>query len=98
MNPQQAQAIATMTPEQAGQLLGLPAAQAANLQKNGMDFYLITPKAGVTPTIFVSTITDTRQGFVTMSGGGQQVIVPNHSLWTTPKLVNPLTFRATGGQ
>lgn len=98
MSPQQAQAIAAMTPEQAGQVLGLPAAQAANILRNGMDFYAITPKAGVTPNVFVSNVASTTQGAVTMPGGAQQVIVPNRSLWTTPTPVNPFTLRPTGGQ
>jgi filamentous hemagglutinin len=98
MSPQQAQAIAAMTPEQAGQVLGLPAAQAANILRNGMDFYAITPKAGVTPNVFVSNVASTTQGAVTMPGGAQQVIVPNRSLWTTPAPVNPFTLRPTGGQ
>lgn len=98
MSPQQAQAIATMTPEQAAQRLGLPAAQAANVIKNGMDFYAITPKAGVIPKVFVSDVASTAQGTVAMPGGAQQVIVPNRSQWTSPTPVNPFTLRPTGGQ
>ena len=98
MSPQQAQAIAVMTPEQAGQLLGLPATQAANILKNGVDFYAITPKAGTAPVVFVSNISITTQGLVTMLGGAQQVIVPNRNLWTTPMLINPFTFQRNGGR
>ena len=85
-----------MTPEQAWQVLGLPAAQAANIMRNGMDFYAITPKAGVTPNVFVSNVASTTQGAVTMPGGAQQVIVPNRSLWTTPTPVNPFNLSAGG--
>jgi filamentous hemagglutinin len=97
MSPQQARAISTMAPEQVGELLGLPAAQAANILKNGMDVYAIMPKAGATPNVFVSNVARTTQGAVTMPGGAQQVIVPNRSLWTTPKPVNLMTLRPTGG-
>jgi filamentous hemagglutinin len=97
MSPQQAQAIAAMTPEQAGQALGLPADMAANILKNGMDFYAITPKSGMTPNVFVSNVAGTTQGAVTMPGGAQQVIVPNRSQWTTPALVNPFNLLAIGG-
>jgi filamentous hemagglutinin len=96
MSPQQAREIAIMTPEQAGRLLGLPAAQAANILKNGMDFYAITPKVGATPKIFVSNVAGTTQGAVTTPGGAQQVIVPNRSLWTAPLQVNPFTLIPRG--
>jgi filamentous hemagglutinin len=98
MSPQQAQAIATMTPEQVGQVLGLPSAQAANILKNGMDAYAIMPKAGATPKVFVSNVAGTTQGAVTMPGGAQQVIVPNRGLWTTPTPVNLFTLRPIGGK
>jgi filamentous hemagglutinin len=98
MSSQQAQAIATMTPEQAGQLLGLPAAQAANILKNGMDAYAIMPKNGATPNVFVSNVAGTAQGAVTMPGGAQQVIVPNRSLWTPPMPVDLSTLRSIGGK
>jgi filamentous hemagglutinin len=98
MSPQQAQAIATMTPEQAGQLLGLPSTQAANILKNGMDAYAITPKTGMTPNVFVSNVAGTTQGAINMSGGAQQVIVPNRSLWTTPTPVNIFMLLPTGGK
>jgi filamentous hemagglutinin len=90
MSPQQAQAIATMTPEQAAQVLGLPASQAANMMKNGMDFYAISPKAGITPNVFVSNVASTTQGAVSMPGGGQQVIVSNRSQWTIPTSIDPV--------
>lgn len=98
MSPQQAQAMTTMTPEQVGQVLGLPAAQAANILKNGMDVYSIMPKAGSTPNVFVSNVARTTQGAVSMPGGAQQVIVPNRSLWTTPTRVNLSTLGSTGGK
>lgn len=59
MSPQQAQAVATMMPEQAGQALGLPAAEVAAMLQNGVDFYAIAPKTGVTPTVFVSNVAGT---------------------------------------
>jgi len=98
MSPQQAQAIAVMTPEQAGQVLGLPAAQAANILKNGVDYYAITPKPGTTPNVFISTVASTTQGPVTMPGAAQQVIVPNRNQWTIPTPVNPFTLGTVGGR
>jgi len=98
MNIQQARALATMTPEQVGQMLGLPATQTANILKNGVDFYVITPKPGITPTVFVSDIASTTQGVVNMPGTAQQVIVPNRSQWTAPSLVNPFSLRTKEGR
>lgn len=96
MSPEQARAIATMTPEQASQVLGLPASQAANIQKNGLDFYAITPKPGITANVFVSSVAETSQGTTSMTGGAQQVIVPNRNQWTTPIAVNPFSLRTIG--
>nr|WP_061301690.1 hypothetical protein [Janthinobacterium agaricidamnosum] len=96
MSPQQARAIATMSPEEAGKVLGLPAAQAGNIQKNGIDFYAITPKPGMTPNVFVSDVAKTSQGAATMPGGAQQVIVPNRAQWTTPVPVNPFILLSKG--
>lgn len=96
MSPEQARAIATMTPEQASQVLGLPASQATNIQKNGLDFYAITPKPGITANVFVSSVAETSQGTTSMTGGAQQVIVPNRNQWTTPIAVNPFSLRTTG--
>ena len=96
ISPQQAQAIAVMTPEKASQVLGLPATQAARILNSGIDFYAITAKAGVTPNVFVSKIASTAQGAVIMPGGAQQVIVPNRSLWTEPIAVNPFNLSIGG--
>ncbi len=91
--PAQARAIGTMTPEQAGQVLGLPASQAAKILNGGADFFAITPKVGATPKVFVSDIAPTSQGSYFTAPTAQQVIVPNRSLWNPPELVNPLTLR-----
>ncbi|WP_338860674.1 hypothetical protein [Mycetohabitans rhizoxinica] len=93
MSLEQARAITTMTPEQAGRVLGLPAAQAANMMSKGVDYYVITPKAGVAPNVFVSEVAGTLQGMVTMPGGAQQVIVPNRGQWIEPFKINPFTLR-----
>lgn len=93
MSTEQARAVATMTPEQAGKALGLPAEQAWEILNGGVDFYAITPKAGFLPKVFVSDIASTGQGAVTNVARGQQVIVPNRSLWTEPKPINPLPLR-----
>jgi filamentous hemagglutinin len=93
MSPEQARAIGTMTPEQAGHALGLPAEQAAKMLNSGLDYYAITPKPGVMPKVFVSDVAPTKQGSVSTAPTAQQVIVPNRSLWTAPKPVNPFTLR-----
>jgi filamentous hemagglutinin len=93
MSPKQAREIAVMQPEEAVRILGLPAAQAAKIQKNGLDFYAITPSPGATPTVFVSNVAGTSQGLVVMPGGAQQVLVPNRSQWTNPNAVNPFDLQ-----
>lgn len=93
LSPEQTRAVATMTPEQAGQTLGLPAAQAAKMLGGGIDFYAITPKAGTTPKVFVSDIAPTTQGAVSTTPNARQVIVPNRSLWSDPQPINPFTLR-----
>jgi filamentous hemagglutinin len=93
MSPNQAREIATMTPEQAAQALGLPASQAARMLSGGMDFYAIVPKPGVQPKIFVSEVAPTLQGTLITAPSAQQVIVPNRNQWSTPVPVNPLTLK-----
>ena len=93
MTQEQARAIGTMTPEQASQVLGLPAAQAAKIFNGGADFFAITPKVGTTPKVFVSNIAPTTQGRYVTVPNAQQVIVPNRALWNPPEPVNPLTLR-----
>jgi filamentous hemagglutinin len=88
MTQQQARAVSSMTPEQVGEVLGLPAAQAANIMRKGVDYYAITPKDGTSPKVFVSTVAGTTQGTSAMPGGAQQVIVPNRGEWTMPKKIN----------
>jgi filamentous hemagglutinin len=91
MSMQQAEQIAQMSPSQMGKILGLPASQAAKILSGGVDFYAITPKAGVTPTIFTSKVAGVTQGEISMPGGGVQVIVPNRNLWQRPQKINPPT-------
>ena len=93
MSPQQARAIAAMTPGQTAELLGLPASQAARIQTAGMDFFAISPTSGAKPTIFVSRVARTSQGGVRMSGGAEQIIVPNRYLWTRPVKIDPFTLK-----
>jgi filamentous hemagglutinin len=93
LTQQQAAQIAKMTPEQAANALALPLAQAARMLDKGMDFYAITPKSGVTPSVFVSDIAPATQGGINISGGAKQVIVPNRTLWNEPKAINPNTLR-----
>jgi filamentous hemagglutinin len=93
MTPAQAQAVALMSPQQAATTLGLRAQEAARVMTKGMDFLAITPKTGNTPTVFVSDIADASQGKINLTAKGQQVIVPNRSLWSEPKPVNPFTLQ-----
>jgi filamentous hemagglutinin len=93
VSPDQARTLSTMSPEQIGQALGLPATQAANMLKNGVDYFAMTPKSGASPTVFVSDVARTTQGTVKTAPNTTQVIVPNRSLWSDPKPVNPATFR-----
>lgn len=93
MSPEQARSIATMTPEQAGQALGLPASQVAKILNGGMDFYAITPKVGVQPKVFVSDIAPTTQGNLNTAPNAKQVIVPNRGQWTTPAPINPFSIK-----
>ena len=93
--PAQARAVALMTPEQAGQVLGLPASQAARIINGGADYYAITPKVGTTPKVFVSDVASTTQGVHVTAPNAQQVIVPNRNLWNPPVPVSPLTLRSS---
>jgi hypothetical protein len=93
MTQQQASQLTKMTPQQAANALGLPLAQAAKMLDKGMDFYAITPKTGVTPSVFVSDIAPATQAGINISGGAKQVIVPNRTLWNNPKKVNPNLLR-----
>lgn len=92
--PEQARAIARMTPEQVGQVLGLPASQAARIINGGADYYAITPRAGATPRVFVSDIAPTTQGAYVTAPNAEQVIVPNRTLWNVPMQIDPITLRA----
>jgi filamentous hemagglutinin len=88
MSPQQAKAVSGMAAEQAGQVLGLPAPQAAKMLADGLDYYAIRAKPGGMPKVFVSEIAPTRQGATATPGGGQQVIVPNRALWTAAQKID----------
>jgi filamentous hemagglutinin len=92
MTADQAKTIASSTAEQAAQILGLPAAQAGQMLKNGMDFFAISPKLGARPTVFVSKIAATTQGAYATAPTAQQVIVPNRALWTTATPISPTKF------
>jgi hypothetical protein len=93
MTPAQASRIATLPPEQVGQLLGLPAAQSASMLRNGLDFYAISPSTGVQPKIFVSQIAPTTQGVLVTAPNAQQVIVPNRNQWTRAVQITPPFFK-----
>ena len=93
MTVDQAKIIANSSAEQAGQILGLPAAQAREMLSNGMDFFAIAPRPGLQPTVFVSDIAATTQGVYATAPRAQQVIVPNRTLWTPATPINPATIK-----
>ncbi len=93
VSSEQAQALAKMSPQQVGQALGLPAAQAAKMLQNGVEYYAITPKPGANPMVFVSEVAQTSQGSIRTTPNTTQIIVPNRTLWSDPKPVNPTTLR-----
>lgn len=94
MSAEQARAIASMGAADAGIALGLPAAQAAKIFKDGMDFYAIAARPGSPARVFVSEIAPTTQGGVTTAPNALQVLVPNRSAWSPPVQVNPYTLGA----
>ncbi len=73
-----------------GQRLGLPAQQSIRGAQLGFEVYSISPKMGATPKVFSSTIAPIEQGAYKGIGGGEQVIVPNRSLWTEPKRIGSI--------
>lgn len=81
LSPEQARAIATMTPEQAGRVFGLPAAQSANMMIKGVVYYAITLKAGVASNVFVIPFVNqvapygTTQGILLFGVGSKGVTV-----------------------
>lgn len=93
MTVDQAKIIANSSAEQAAQILGLPAAPAGKMLKEGMDFFAIAPKPGLQPTVFLSDIAATTQGAYTTAPSARQIIVPNRSLWTPATPINPLTIK-----
>ena len=93
VSSEQAQALAKMSPQQVGQALGLPAAQAAKMLQNGVEYYAIMPKPGANPMVFVSEVAQTSQGSIRTTPNTTQIIVPNRALWSDPKPVNPTTLR-----
>jgi filamentous hemagglutinin len=94
MSPQQAMAIATMGPAEAGMALGLPASQAAKIFENGMDFYAIAANSGASARVFVSDIAPTIQGGVATRPTAQQVIVGNRKAWSPAVQISPYTLKA----
>lgn len=50
---------ATVTLVQTGRVLGLPAEQAARIINGGVDYYAISPRPGLMPTIFSSNVAAT---------------------------------------
>ena len=93
MSPEQARAIAAMAPAEAGVALGLPASQAAQIFANGMDFYAISARPGLSARVFVSDVAPTIQGTHTTAPTARQVIVPNRSAWSPPVQVNPQSLK-----
>lgn len=64
--------------------LGLPAEQAIRGEQLGFEVYSMTPKPGLSPTVFTSKIAPVEQGGYSASGGALQTLAPNRSQWTDP--------------
>jgi hypothetical protein len=83
----QAEVLAGMSPSQVARALGLPADQASKMVSGGFDVYEITAPQGA--NVFESQIAPTLQGTHVTIPALKQEIVPNRSLWTTPKKIDP---------
>lgn len=69
-------------PERVNEILGLPAGS----QANSFNLFEIQPQPNTIPTIYQSQVaTTTEASGLTSVGNASQTIVPNRSLWTTPK-------------
>ncbi len=69
-------------PERVNEILGLP----ANSQAKSFNVFEIQPQPNTVPTVYQSQVaTTTEASGATSVGNATQTIVPNRSLWTTPK-------------
>jgi hypothetical protein len=82
----QAKELAGMSPSEVARALGLPADQASKMVSDGFDVYVITAPQGA--NVFESQIAPTLQGTHVTIPALKQEIVPNRSLWTTPKKID----------
>lgn len=76
--------IANLSSDQIANALGLPAKQGIRGTQLGFDVYSMTPKPGQSPTVFSSTVAPVKQGGYSATGGSNQILVPDRSLWTNP--------------
>jgi filamentous hemagglutinin len=76
--------LAELPASEIAKKLGLPAEQGIRGSQLGFDVYSMTPIPGNTPQIFRSEIAPIEHGAYSASGGAQQILVPNRSLWTDP--------------
>jgi filamentous hemagglutinin len=71
--------------------LGLPAEQAIRGTQLGFEAYSMTPKPGTSATVFTSKIAPVEQGSYTASGGAQQTLAPNRTLWADPTKIGSIS-------
>ena len=90
MTRQEYDALSRLPASQVAQQLGLPAEQGIRGSQLEFDAYSITSKLGATPRVFVSNVAPIAQGGYSASGGAQQVLVPNRSLWSSPVTVGSI--------
>ena len=76
--------LSRLPTDQIAQRLGLPAEQGVRGAQLGFDAYIMTPKPGTTPNVFVSEVAPIQQGNYAATGGAQQVLVPNRAVWSDP--------------
>ena len=79
---QEFESLSKLPANEIAQRLGLPAEQGVRGSQLGFDVYAIKPQPGITPKVFFSKVAPIQQGSYSASGGAQQVLVPNRSVWT----------------
>jgi hypothetical protein len=79
-----------LSPTEIGQRLGLPAEQSIRGGQLGFEAYSIMPKPGTSPKVFTSEVAAVEQDAYIATGGAQQTIVPNRTLWTEPKSIGTI--------
>jgi filamentous hemagglutinin len=86
MTREQYDSIANLPANEIANYLGLPAEQGIRGSQIGFDVYSMKPLPGTSPTVFSSEVAPIQQGGYSASGGAEQILVPNRSLWTDPNV------------